>query len=70
VKLDLRIPIGLMFGVVGIILAIYGLFSERAIYHRSLEININLWWGIVLFVFGAVMLLLAIRAGRKISSRD
>jgi hypothetical protein len=67
VKLDLRIPIGLMFGVIGIILMIYGIFSEHSIYDRSLKININLWWGIMLFGFGIVMLLLAMRASHKLS---
>ena len=66
-KLDLRIPIGLMFGIIGIILMIYGFFSEHDIYNRSLKINVNLWWGVILFVFSIVMLLLAMRANRKIS---
>jgi hypothetical protein len=64
-KLDLRIPIGLMFSVIGIILAIYGLFSERAIYERSLNTNINLWWGVAIFIFGAVMLLFVMHSNRK-----
>ena len=61
-NLDIRLPIGLMFLMVGAILGIYGLFSDPMIYHRSLGININLWWGLVMFLFGAVMLLLARRA--------
>ena len=32
---------------------------------HSLGININLWWGIVMFAFGVVMLLLALAAGRN-----
>jgi len=61
-NLDLRLPIGLMFGIFGILLTGYGLVSDRAIYARSLGININLWWGLVLLAFGAVMLGLALRA--------
>ena len=61
-QLDLRIPIGGMFTIFGIVLVVYGLVSDPAIYQRSLGINVNLWWGIVLLAFGVVMLWLA-RAG-------
>lgn len=64
-KLDLRLPIGLMFTVFGVMLAWYGLASDQAIYDRSLGINVNLWWGLVVLAFGLVMLAFAIRAGRK-----
>ena len=62
--LDIRVPIGLMFSVFGVILTIYGLLSDRAIYGRSLGININLIWGLALLAFGAIMLLLGMRRGR------
>jgi len=55
-KVDLRLPIGLMFSVFGVLLAGYGLVSDKEIYQRSLGINVNLWWGLVLLVFGGVML--------------
>jgi hypothetical protein len=64
-KLDVRIPIGLMFALIGVALVAYGLVSDRAIYARSLGVNVNLWWGLVLVAFGAVMLLLATRADRR-----
>jgi putative Mn2+ efflux pump MntP len=64
-KLDIRLPIGLMFGLFGAILVVYGLVSGRAIYARSLGINVNLWWGLVLLAFGLVMLGLALRATKK-----
>ena len=63
-RLDLRLPIGLMFSIFGMVLTIWGLASDRAIYVRSLGVNVNLWWGLVLIVFGLVMLGFAIRAGR------
>jgi len=66
--LDLRLPIGLMFSLFGAILTAYGLGSDRGIYARSLGINVNLWWGLVLLGFGLVMLWLA-RGKRKQSSR-
>ena len=64
-KLDLRLPIGLMFTIFGVILTVYGVTSDRAIYGRSLGINVNLWWGLVLLAFGLVMLTFALRGGRK-----
>jgi len=64
-KLDLRLPIGLMFTILGAILTWYGLTSNDAIYDRSLGINVNLWWGLVVLAFGLVMLAFAIRAGGK-----
>ncbi len=64
-KLDLRYPIGLLFSVFGMILTIYGIVSDKAIYQRSLGINVNLYWGLVLLAFGLGMLALAMRAGRN-----
>ncbi len=61
-NLDLRLPIGLMFAIFGVMLTAYGLLSDAAIYDRSLGINVNLWWGLVLLAFGLVMLGFALRA--------
>ena len=63
-RLDVRFPIGGMFTVFGMILTVYGIVSDPAIYAKSLGINVNLWWGLVLLVFGLVMLWLAFRAER------
>ena len=60
-KLDLRLPIGLMFSIIGVLLAVFGFASDPVIYQRSLGINVNLWWGLVLVVFGLVMLWLVRR---------
>ena len=46
--LDIRVPIGAMLGLMGLLLAGYGLFGDPAIYARSLGLNINLIWGGVL----------------------
>jgi hypothetical protein len=64
-SLDLRVPIGLFFGLTGLLLAGYGLVSDRAIYRASLGINVNLWWGLVLVLFGSAMLGSAWLAARK-----
>jgi len=58
-NLDVRIPLGLLFLVLGIILVIFGFTSETAIYARSLGKNINLFWGVIFAIFGAVVLLIA-----------
>ncbi len=62
--LDIRWPIGLMFSLVGLMMTVYGFVTrdDAELYRRSLGININLVWGILLLVFGAFMLLLAVRA--------
>jgi len=59
---DIRLPIGALFTLVGLMLATYGALSDRAMYARSLGININLLWGLVLLAFGASMLALWRRA--------
>ena len=59
VGLDIRIPLGSLFVVLGALLAGYGLLSNQAIYQRSLGIDVNLWWGLALLVFGLAMLGLA-----------
>ncbi|MFO0889806.1 MAG: hypothetical protein U0790_11780 [Isosphaeraceae bacterium] len=62
--LDIRLPIGLLFALLGGLLVLYGLltqFSDPEMYEHSLGININLWWGVVMALFGALM----IRLGRK-----
>jgi len=66
--LDIRIPIGSLFVILGALLAGYGLVSNPAIYQRSLGIDINLWWGAVLLAFGLAMLALAWRAARARAS--
>jgi len=65
-KLDIRMPMGVMFVIVGLILVIYGAMtgSDAEMYRRSLGTNINLLWGLVLFFIGALMVVLARRAMR------
>ena len=57
--LDIKIPIGLMFSLLGIILTILGLVTsgDTAMYEQSLGYNINLFSGLIMLVFGAFMLL-------------
>jgi hypothetical protein len=65
-SLDLRVPMGLMFLIVGGILSIYGLATMGSpIYAKPVGMNINLIWGLVMLVFGAAMFLLGRRGQRK-----
>jgi hypothetical protein len=54
--LDIRLPIGGFFALIGAVMTGYGLVGDKAIYQRSLGYDVNLWWGVVLLVFGVVML--------------
>jgi hypothetical protein len=65
-SLDIRLPLGLMFGVLGLILCGYGAFSDKALYARSLGHNVNLIWGAVLLAFGLLTLVVAGRAKRPL----
>ena len=60
--LDIRWPIGLMFTLIGALLAAFGLVKGAE--SVSLGININLIWGAVLLVFGVLMLLGAAKGGK------
>jgi hypothetical protein len=53
--LDIRIPIGLMFAIVGALLTLASFVMSSEIYNRSLGINVNLWWGLVMLFFGLGM---------------
>jgi hypothetical protein len=63
--LDIRLPIGGLFTVVGIMLASYGALADGAIYQASLGINVNLRWGLVMLGFGLIMVAFGWRAGRS-----
>ena len=59
--LDVRWPIGTLFAALGLLLGGYGLATagNTEQYARSLSVNVNLWWGLVMLVFGLVLLLAA-----------
>ena len=64
---DIRLPIGYLFTIFGAMLVLFGLFTANAdMYQRSLGINIDLWWGGVLLIFGLLMAF----AARKAQSRN
>jgi hypothetical protein len=54
--LDIRVPLGLIFLITGGIISLYGFFTRgSAMYDKSMGINLNLTWGLLMFVFGVVM---------------
>jgi len=67
--LDIRLPIGGLFTVLGSLLAGYGLVSQKQLYERSLGINVNLEWGLVMLVFGVIMVALGRRGIRNADTR-
>ena len=60
-QLDIRLPIGLMFALLGALLSGYGLIADQSVLKNSLGLNVNLWWGLVMLGFGIVMSLLGRR---------
>jgi hypothetical protein len=65
--LDIRIPLGLLFLATGAIMTVFGFLTRgSAIYEKSLGINLNLGWGIGLFLFGLVMFVM----GRRVKWQD
>ena len=65
-NLDIRLPIGALFALLGVMLTGYGLMADDAIYDRSLGHNVNLWWGIVVLLFGVLFLYLGRRGGSSV----
>ena len=54
--LDIRLPIGMLFLILGGLLSFYGLGTHSELYRICLGYNLNLWWGGVMAVFGLGML--------------
>jgi hypothetical protein len=64
---DIRIPIGLMFSIVGVLITGFGVFtiSNTEMYHKSLGVNVNIVMGILMLIFGLVFLYFAFRKKKK-----
>jgi uncharacterized membrane protein (UPF0136 family) len=62
--IDIRLPLGILFLLVGSVLVVYGAASDPSLYRQSLGINVNLYWGVVLLAFGALMYALSRRVVR------
>ncbi len=66
-SLDLRLPIGGLFVTLGVMLAGFGLVTgnNTEMYVKSAGININLIWGVVMLITGAIFLALAKRGAAR-----
>ena len=64
--LDIRWPIGIIFTVYGILLILYGIVADPAIFVSSMAVNIDLWWGLAMLIFGLLMGFLAFRASARL----
>jgi hypothetical protein len=54
--LDIRIPLGLIFIFTGGLMTVFGMFTQHsAIYDKSMGVNLNMGWGVIMLIFGAVM---------------
>jgi len=69
--LDVRLPSGGLFTALGLLLGGYGLATagDASHYARSLSVNINLWWGLVMLVFGVTLLAAVWLSRRKLTGR-
>jgi hypothetical protein len=63
--IDIRVPLGALFSLLGLLLTAFGIFGDKSIYSQTLGIDVNLDWGVVLLVFGILMLLLGMRGQSK-----
>jgi protein-S-isoprenylcysteine O-methyltransferase Ste14 len=66
--LDIRWPIGLMFTLVGLLLVVASFINPEQL-KRSLDLNVNLYWGLFLLAFGGLMLLFAWISSKKNGSQ-
>ena len=68
---DLRISIGMLFTLIGTVLTAFGVAtrSNADVYAKSLGIDANLWWGLVLLVFGIAALILGRRGQIKLEKK-
>jgi hypothetical protein len=66
-RFDIRLPIGVLFLLLGGVLTVYGVMtrSDVQLYARAENITINLWWGLVMLVFGGLMLFFGRRAKER-----
>jgi hypothetical protein len=68
VGIDLRLPVGTLFALLGLLLTVYGAATLGQPGTQPTGVPINLIWGLVLVAFGLWMLLLARRARRARST--
>ncbi len=63
--MDIRFPIGFMFTLSGLIITVWGFVSSPEIYRKSLNVNVNLWTGLAMLIFGLLFLVTGLIAQSK-----
>jgi hypothetical protein len=63
-RIDIRLPIGILFSLLGSILVVYGFPGDASRSQQTFGVNVNLDWGLALLVFGVTMFLFGRRAMR------
>jgi hypothetical protein len=67
--LDIKIPLGGLLSFYGVALVLHGLLSGKEVYARSLGVNVNLIWGVVILAVGLVLLLTVFVGKRRQKAR-
>ncbi len=68
--MDIRFPIGFLFTITGLVITVWGLISSPEIYKKSLNVNVNLWMGPAMLVFGVFFLVMSLRAQARNKRRE
>ncbi len=68
--LDIKIPLGGLLSFYGVALVLYGLLSGKEVYARSMGINVNLIWGVIILAVGLALLLTVFAARRRRKTRE
>jgi hypothetical protein len=63
--LDLKLPIGWLLSAYGVLLGVYGLATKKDMYQKSLGLNLNLVWGVLMIAIGGAFLLTAYLKRKK-----
>jgi hypothetical protein len=66
--IDIRLPIGILFSLLGSILVVYGSLGDAS-RRQTFGVNINLDWGLALLAFGLLMFLFGRRAKRDVGEK-
>jgi len=71
-NIDVRIPLGMMFTLMGAVLMAFGLSTRgnAEMYARSLGVNLNLWCGVSLLIFGLLLVGFGRRGQTKIQKQQ
>ncbi|WP_390357616.1 hypothetical protein [Virgibacillus halophilus] len=66
---DLKFLTGIIFCYLGLVLFVYGLFTDKKA-DFPFPINVNLWWGIVTFLFGLAFFIVAFVTHKKADTAE